>query len=140
MMSMEAMTMLQAQPKPESIERTEAIDLLRSELLKHTDGETSACKYASDRNVFCRGFVRFGDGEMRRKFNWITRRRPDMTREELDEIANRWQLARQEVNAMPLACDVQQMEHDMCRGWDDFSNDELSRFYTELTGKTIVVV
>jgi hypothetical protein len=40
---------------------------------------------------------------------------------------------------LPLACDVQQMEHDMCRGWDDFSNDELSRFYAELTGKTIVV-
>jgi hypothetical protein len=122
-----------------SIERTEAIDLVRSELLKHTDSETSACKYASERGVFCRGFVRFSDSELRRKFGWITRRRPDMTREELEVMANRWQLARQEVNALPLACDVQQTEHDMCRGWDDFSNDELSRVYTELTGKTIVV-
>jgi hypothetical protein len=122
-----------------SIERTEAIDLVRSELLKHTDSETSACKYASERGVFCRGFVRFSDSELRRKFGWITRRRPYMTREELEVMANRWQLARQEVNALPLACDVQQTEHDMCRGWDDFSNDELSRVYTELTGKTIVV-
>src|ERR1700730_16581955 len=106
-------TMLQA-----SIERTEAIDLVRSELLRHTDSETSACKFASERGVLCRGFVRFGDGELRRKFSWITRRRPDMSREELEELANRWQLARQDVNALPLACDVQQMENDMCRGWD----------------------
>jgi hypothetical protein len=123
----------------ESIERVEAINILRSELLKRTDSETSACKFAAEGGVFCHGFARYSDGELRRKFNWITRRRPEMDREELTEVANRWQLARQEVNAMPLACDVQQMEHDMCRGWDDFSNDELSRFYTELTGKTIVV-
>src|ERR1700730_15310786 len=122
-----------------SIERTEAIDLVRSELLKHTDSETSACKYASERGVFCRGFVRFSDSELRRKFGWITRRRPDMTREELEVMANRWQLARQEVTALPPAGGVQQRKHDMCRGWDDFTNDELSRFYAELTGKTIVV-
>jgi hypothetical protein len=123
-----------------SIERTAAIDLVRSELLKHTDSETSACKFASQRGVLCRGFVRFDDAELQKKFSWITRRRPDMNREELEEMANRWQLARQDVKSLPLACDVQQMEHDMCRGWDDFSNDELSRFYGELTGKTIVVV
>ena len=124
----------------ESIERSQAINILRSELMKRTDGETSACKFAADNGVFCRGFARFGDGELRRKFNWITRRRPEMDRAELTEIANRWQLARQDVDALPVACDVQQIEHDMCRGWDDFSNDELSHFFAELTGKTIVVV
>lgn len=124
----------------ESIERSKAIDILRFELMKWTDNETSACKFAAEAGVFCRGFARYGDGELRRKFNWITRRRPDMGREELTEVANRWQLARQEVDALPVACDVQQMEHDMCGGWDDFSNDELSRFYAELTGKTIEVV
>ena len=86
------------------------------------------------------GKRRLSDGEMQQKYSWITRRRPEMTREELEEIANRWQLARQDVDALPVACDVQQIEHDMCRGWDDFSNDELARFYTELTGKPIVVV
>ena len=132
--------MSRTQPKPESIERAEVINQLRSELLKHTDGETSACKYAAQKGVFCRGFARFGDGEMRRKYNWITRRRPDMSREELEDIANRWQLARQDVDALPIACDVQQIEHDMCRGWDDFSNQELSQFYSQMTGKQIVVV
>ena len=131
--------MSRTQPKPESIERSEVINILRSELLKRTDSETSACKFAAERGVFCRGLARFGDGELKRKYNWITRRRPDITREELEEVANRWQLARQAVDALPLACDVQQMEHDLCRGWDDFTNEDLSRFYGELTGKKIAV-
>ena len=132
--------MSRTQPKAESIERSEAINVLRSELVKRTDIETSACKFAAEKGLFCRGFARFGDGELRRKYNWINRRRPDMSRQELEEIANRWQLARQEVDALPVACDVQQQEHDMCLGWDDFTNEDLSRFYFELTGKTVVVV
>ena len=131
--------MSSTQPIPESIDRAEVINLIRTELLKHTDSETSVCKFATDRGLLCRGFARYGDGELRRKFDWITRRRPDMGREELEEIANRWQLARQDVSALPVACDVQQVEHDMCRGWDDFSNQDLSLFYTELTAKQIVV-
>ena len=131
--------MSRTQMKSESVERSEAIHLLRSELLERTDSETSACKFAADGGVFCQGFARYGDGELRRKYSWITRRRPDMPREELEEIANRWQLARQDVDALPLACDVQQIEHDMCRGWDDFTNEDLSRLYAELTGKTIIV-
>jgi len=140
MMLMEAKAMSRTQPKPESVNRGEVVNLLRSELVKRTDSETSACKFSAERGLFCRGFARFNDEEMKRKYSWITRRRPEMNREELEEIANRWQLARQDVDALPVACDVQQIEHDMCRGWDDFSNDELARFYTELTGKPIVVV
>ena len=132
--------MSRTEAKPQSIERSEAINILRSELLKRTDSETSACKYAAENGVFCRGFARYGDGELKRKFNWITRRRPDINRQDLEDVANRWQLARQEVDAQPIACDVQQIEHDLCRGWDDFTNEDLSRFYRELTGKTIVVV
>jgi hypothetical protein len=121
-------------------ERSEVVDLLRSELLKRTDSETSACKFAAERGAICRGFARYGEGELRRKYSWITRRHPEMTRHDLEEVANRWQLARQDVAALPVACDVQQIEHDMCRGWDDFTNGDLARFYTELTGKKITVV
>jgi hypothetical protein len=131
--------MSRTEPKPESIERSEAINLLRTELLKHTDSETSLCKFAAERGVFCKGFARYGDGELRRKYNWITNRRPDMTRAELEEIANRWQLARQGVDDLPIACDVQRREHDMCNGWDDFTNEALSQFYSELTGKKVVI-
>ena len=132
--------MSRTQAKPESVERAEAINLVRTELLKRTDSETCACKFATERGVFCHGFAQYGDAELKRKYNWITRRRPDLSRDELEEIANRWQLARQEVAGLSVACDVQQMEHDMCNGWDDFSNADLAKFYNELTGKNIVVV
>jgi hypothetical protein len=132
--------MSRTQPRAESIERPQVINFLRAELLKHLDANTSACKFAAANGVFCRGFARFGDAELRHRFSWITRRRPDMSRQELEEIIDRWQLARQDVDQLPIACDVQQREHDMCRGWDDFSNEELSRFYFELTGQNIVVV
>jgi hypothetical protein len=55
-----------------------------------------------------------------------------MSRQTLEELINRWQLARQDVNGLPMACDVQQREHDACNGWDDFSNDELAKFYAEV--------
>ena len=48
-------------------------------------------------------------------------------------------MARQEVEGVPTACDVQQIEHDTCGGWDDFTNDDLTRFALELTGKSVRV-
>ena len=131
--------MSRTDPKPDSIRRTEAIALLRAELLKHIDCETSACKFAAERGLFCRGFARFDDAELRRKFDWIVRRRPAMTREQLEEIANRWQLARQDVGELPISCDVQQETHEMCNGWDDFSNEELGVFCAQLLGRKIIV-
>ena len=59
--------------------------------------------------------------------------------EELEEIADRWQMARQDVDQLPVACDVQQKVHDTCRGWDDFSNEQLSTFLHELTGRDVAV-
>jgi hypothetical protein len=133
-------TMSENQQKAETIERSEAINRLRTELLKRTDSETSICKVATEQGIFCRGFVRFGDAELRENYDWITRRRPKMTREELEDIANRWQVARQDYRQLPLACDVQRREHDMCRGWDDFTNDDLSRFHFELLGYQVAVI
>ena len=43
------------------------------------------------------------------------------------------------VDDLPIACDVQQKEHDSCGGWDDFSNEQLSTFFTELTGRSLIV-
>jgi len=126
-------------PKQEAIPRAEMIAILRSELSKLTDEDNSICKVASDRGIFCQGFHRHSDGGLRRCYSWLDKRRPGMAREELEDLANRWQLARQIVNEAPLACDVQQKEHDSCGGWDDFSNAELSRFFTELTGRSLSV-
>lgn len=131
--------MQRTESKTETFSRTGLIDLLRQELLKRAGDDVSACKVAAEQGIFCHGFARYTEAELRRRYEWIVRRRPEMTREELEEIADRWQLARQDVEGIPIACDVQQKVHDTCRGWDDFSNEELSRFYFEMTGTDIVV-
>ena len=131
--------MARTQPREDAITRLEMIQLLRAELVKRCDSETSICRAAADAGIFCQGFNRFGDGELRRRFSWLGDRARTLPREELEEIANRWQLARQEVFDLQIACDVQQREHDTCRGWDDFSNSDLARFYYELSGTSVVV-
>jgi hypothetical protein len=125
--------------KTKPLSRTEIIDLLRQELVKRADGEKSACKVAEDAGIFCRGFARYTDVELRRRYDWIVRKRPKMSRQELEEIADRWQMARQDVDQLPTACDVQQKVHDTCGGWDDFTDEDLARFYFEMTGKEIVL-
>ena len=125
--------------KSEALTRDGAIDILRNELLKLAGDEMSVCKVAAEKNVFCRGLHRHSDAGLRRSFGWLNRKQPDTTRTELEGMVDSWQLARSEVKGLPLACDVQRLEHDGCRGWDDFSNEELSGFCRELTGLEIVV-
>ncbi|HVR38122.1 MAG TPA: hypothetical protein VMU84_03440 [Thermoanaerobaculia bacterium] len=121
----------------ESISRDEAVSLLRRELVKLTDAETCICKAAAERKVFCNGFTRYSDEELRRRYEWIVRKRPSITRDELERIANDWQLAQQDVKDLPVACDVQALIHDTCRGWNDFTNEQLAQFLQQLTGNEI---
>jgi hypothetical protein len=129
----------QTELPPEMIAREEAIKILRSEFLKLVDDEKSICKVAAERGIFCKGFQRYSDFELRKRYRWIARKDRRYTREEIEDLANRWQLARQDVDELPLACDVQQAEHDSCRGWDDFSNEELAKFLYQMTGRNIAV-
>ena len=123
----------------ETIGREEAIKLLRSEFLKLVDDEKSICRVAAEKGIFCKGFQRYSDFELRKSYRWIARKDRRYTREEIEDLANRWQLARQDVDELPLACDVQQLEHDSCRGWDDFSNEELGKFVEQTTGRKVAV-
>lgn len=132
-------TLRKTLPGAPDVTRKEAIDLLRSELLKRVNDETCICKAASEQKIFCRGFARYGEREFRARYSWLVTKRPTATRPELEALANEWQLARQEVRHTPLACDVQQSEHDSCRGWDDFSNEDIARFVQELMGNGLVV-
>jgi hypothetical protein len=119
--------------------REELISGIRSELVKFTDEENSICKVASERGIFCRGFKQFNDLELRQKFDWIVRKRPSITRDQLEQIANDWQLAEQQVHERPIACDVQTEIHDVCRGWDEYTDDQLEKLYFELSGAKLVV-
>lgn len=125
--------------KPQSISRAEAISLLRNALMRIAGPDTSICKVAADRGIFCRGFRRYDEAGLRSEYKWLDDRRPGMSREELEDLGDRWQLARQELHQLPTACDVQTHEHDTCGGWDDFTTDDLSRFILEVTKRRVVV-
>lgn len=122
-----------------TISRQAAIERLREALVHLTDDENCMCRVAADRQLFCKGFDQYSDQQLRERYGWIVRRRPNVTRAELESIANSWQLAQQTVQNVPLSCDVQTMKHDTCHGWDDFSNDQLAAFYKQLIGTEVDV-
>ena len=130
--------MAQPQTKPEFISRSGLIAALRDELGRRA-GDMSICKLAAQTGIFCKGFRRYSDAELKERYGWISKKNPDMPRAELEAIADRWQLARQDVIDAPTSCDVQQVEHDACGGWDDFGDDQLAGFLRELTGRSVVV-
>ena len=125
-------------PLTDAVSRQSLIAALRLELSNRADGR-SICSLAADRGIFCGGFRRFSDPELRERFAWLVRHRPAVTRPELEALGDAWQLARQEVRGLDTACDVQCEEHDLCNGWDDFSDEDLATFYRSLTGKAISV-
>ena len=132
--------MTNPQKKPDSISRPLLIATLREELSRRARGEMSICRLAAETGVFCKGFRRYTDDQLREHYPWIAKKNPDAPREELEAIADRWQMARQDVVGVQTSCDVQQLEHDACGGWDDFSNDDLARFLRELTGRKVEVM
>lgn len=123
----------------ESVSRKELVERLRIVLRQFADEETSICKAAAERGIFCHGFSRYTEAELQDRYDWIMRKRPGMSRGELEQIANYWQLAQQQVHAIGFACDVQTRLHDTCGGWDDFTNGDLAGFYAELTGRRVEV-
>ncbi|MEA2766062.1 MAG: hypothetical protein QOK07_2466 [Gemmatimonadaceae bacterium] len=118
----------------ETISREVAISRIRTEMAELCDGGKSACQVAAERNILCRGFNRDSDDELRRRYAPYVGAAERISRSDLERVANHWHLARQRTEDVPLACDVQYQHHQVCRGWDDFSNQELSDFCLELAG------
>ena len=112
--------------------REETIARIREQLISRTDAGSSACKVAAERGIFCHGFHQFSDQELRDRYWWIVRKRPDITRAELEAVANDWQLTQQDVRDLPLACDVQTAVRDTCGGWDDFTDEQLQAYLSRL--------
>jgi len=124
--------MSQLQEKDGMLSREALVAALRSELAKRANGEMSICRLAAEQGIFCKGLRRYSDAELRDRYSWIVCRNRAITREQLEEVADRWQMARQDVDGVPTSCDAQQIEHDTCGGWDDFTTEDLSRFLSEL--------
>lgn len=124
------------------ITRSQAISDLRESMLELVDGDHCMCDIAAKRHVFCDGFSQWTFGELKERYDWIVKRRPRVTRRQLEDLANRWQLARQFVLDRGLSCDVQTKEkhHPTCKGWDTFNEEDLARFYAELRGEEVRVL
>jgi len=122
-----------------TLTRVQAIDAIRRAILKLVDDEHSACEVAAEKGVFCHGFRRYSDEELRKRYKWLMKGKESMGREELEDLANRWQIARRVVDGTPICCDAQTQEQDTCRGWEDFDNPTLSKYYKELLGKEVTV-
>jgi hypothetical protein len=123
-----------------TLTRQQAIDELRGLLVRLTDDENSICAVATRLEIFCKGFRRMSDHELEARCDWLVARQKPKDREALEDLANRWQLARQAATGLPLACDVQALESDICSGWEDFDNRALERFYLKLAAESVRIV
>jgi hypothetical protein len=121
----------------EIISRETAIARIRIKTIELCDsgggGAKSACQVAAEKNILCKGFKRDSDDELRQRYARYVGSAATLSRSELERFANHWQLTRQRTEDTLLACDVQNRHYQTCRGWNDFSNEELSDFCLELT-------
>ena len=118
--------------------RPEVIARLRAALLALTDDEHSMCHVAADRGIFCRGFRRWNASEFDRRYRGAIGRSTHLSRAQMEEFANIWELAEQIRRRVDFACDAQTGPNG-CRGWEEFSNEDLSRFCAEILGRNVEV-
>jgi hypothetical protein len=119
----------------EKLSRPQAIETMRQKLLKMTDQDHCVCAVVGELGIFCRGFKATSDKELRNRYHWISRRRPNAPREQIEELANLYHLGRQEVTGAAICCDLETREHAGCDGWNNFNNRQLEEFYLALTGE-----
>ena len=120
-----------------TLTRSEAIGALRQKCLALVDDDTSLCEVAARLDILCGGWTQWSFHDLKERFDWIVSRHPRITRAKLEDLGNRWQLARQFVSDTDLACDNQLHEchHRTCKGWNEFSDEDLARFLEQLTGE-----
>ncbi|HYK43411.1 MAG TPA: hypothetical protein VE007_13570 [Thermoanaerobaculia bacterium] len=114
--------------------RKDAIDRLRDSLLGMVDADKSLCRVAAERGIFCRGFRRWHVAEFDRRWRGAIGRSTHLSREQMERFADLWQLTEQVCRGVSLACDANRGLESPCRGWDEFSDEELARFCRELDG------
>jgi hypothetical protein len=120
--------------------RLEAIARLRAGLLALTDEEHSICQVAAQRGIFCHGFRRWNASEFDRRWRGAIGRSTHLTRAQMEEFANLWQLAEQVRQHVALACDTGTQAGSTCRGWDEFSNADLARYCSDVLGKNVEIL
>jgi hypothetical protein len=118
----------------EKLSRPQAIERMRAKLRALTDQDHCVCSVVGQLGIFCRGFKALPDKELKKRYHWIARRRPNAPREMIEELANQYHLGRQEVTGAQICCDFETREHGGCDGWNNFANTQLEEFYLALMG------
>lgn len=130
---------LDSSSAPERVTRPQAIQRIRQTLGALTDDENCACSVAARYGVLCGGFSKLPDKEFRNRFPWISAKRREATREELEHLVSAYHLGRQQLKSDGICCDVETREHCVCDGWNQFDNAELEKFCLEITGSRISI-
>ena len=112
--------------------RQATIARLRSALIPIAGDDRSLCSVAAERGIFCRGFRRWHDAEFDRRWRHAIGRSTFLSRVQMERYADIWQLTEQLRQSVALACDAKPGPSSPCRGWDEFSDEDLTRFCREL--------
>ena len=120
--------------------RDDAVAAIRAKLIDMVDEDHCMCQVAGGSGIYCHGFGRLTEDQLRQRYSWLLKINPSMDRRELENRANRWELARQIVHQVPIACDAQNLERDTCNGWAGFDDATIARFYMDLVGEEIDIV
>jgi len=123
-----------------TLTRTQVIARLAATFQQCVDDDHSLCEVAARRGFFCGGFAQWTFEQLKQRYDWIADKRKKIDRAGLERLANAWQLAMQQVHTVGLPCDAQAIEHHTCKGWDEFSNQDLALFLAELGGEDVEVV
>lgn len=127
------------QSAPRALSRRAAIRCLRESVIKLTE-ECSRCPRATEHGIYCLGFRRFTEEELSRRYARLLDSSPNMTPEELADLANRWRVAVQFLEHVFAYCEGHRRESGECAGWDGFSTDELERFCFEVLREPVRIV
>lgn len=123
----------------EHLSRPKAIEILRASLKALCDDEHCACAAAAHFGVFCQGFRKLSDADLRKRFGWIAQKRRKASRAELERLISLYHLGRQEVTGAEICCDAETREHCACDGWNMFDNRQLEQFCLQLSARPIQI-
>ena len=119
--------------------REEAIRKISNYLLQFVDDEHSMCQVAKQKGIYCLGFGQYSHQDLRERYIHLIKPGRKYSREQLEDLANTWELARQEVHDKRISCDAEQIDGDRCGGWDGFKNDQLIEYCRALLGEEIEI-
>jgi hypothetical protein len=113
--------------------REDALKRVREFLVANTRPEETTCEATARLGIFCHGYDRWTLEQLRHLYPWLAKKMPpDTPREDFLKLIVAWDNARQLVHKVSTTCDAHTADHDVCLGFDRFSNQQLKRVFPQL--------